>query len=74
MMVPLVLPFSSATRSSPRSRVPEAPYSIEIPYNMKPEASAPRMKYFMAASVALALSRRRAISAYSDSDISSRPR
>ena len=41
---------------------------------MKPEASEPRMKYFIEASVEIAWSRRIATSAYSDSDISSRPR
>ena len=44
-----------------------------MPYNSKPEANAPRTKYFIAASVALAESRRKAISAYSASDNSSNP-
>ncbi|CFP59204.1 Uncharacterised protein [Bordetella pertussis] len=45
-----------------------------MPYSRKPDASAPSTKYFMAASVATLSSRRSAISAYSASDISSRPR
>jgi hypothetical protein len=56
------------------SSVPVAPYSIDMPYSRKPEASAPSTKYFIAASVARTLSRRIATSAYSDSDISSTPR
>jgi hypothetical protein len=66
----------AATRAeTPRmSSVPVAPYSIDMPYSRKPEASAPRMKYFIAASVPCTLSRRIATSAYSDSDISSTPR
>ena len=50
---------------------PVAPYNIDIPYNMKPEASAPSTKYFIAASVEIGLSRRSATSAYKDSDINS---
>jgi hypothetical protein len=51
-----------------------APYIIDRPYSRKPLASAPSTKYFIAASVATAWSRRSAVSAYSDRLISSRPR
>ena len=56
------------------SRLPVAPYSIDMPYSSMPEASAPRTKYFIAASVAVAESRCRATIAYRLSDSSSRPR
>jgi hypothetical protein len=42
---------------------PVAPYIIDRPYSKKPLASAPSTKYFIAASVALRLSRRMAVSA-----------
>ena len=54
--------------------VPVTPYKIEIPYNSKPDASAPRTKYFMAASDAVPDSLFIATIAYRESDISSRPR
>ena len=73
-MVLLAVPEPATRATSDRSSEPVAPYSIEIPYNRKPDDSAPRMKYFIAASVDTAWSRRIATSAYSDSDINSRPR
>ena len=45
-----------------------------MPYNSRPEASAPRMKYFIAASVATAESRCSATMVYSESARISRPR
>ena len=45
------------------SSEPVAPYNMDMPYNKKPEAIAPSTKYFIAASVAVALSRRKATSA-----------
>ena len=72
--VRLTLPAANFCAISTRSSVPAPPYSIDMPYSRKPEASAPSTKYFIAASVDCAWSRRSAASAYSDSDISSRPR
>jgi hypothetical protein len=68
------LPAAMLRASSFRSSVPAAPYSIDMPYRRKPEASAPSTKYFIAASVALASSRRSATSAYRASACSSSPR
>ena len=45
------------------SSVPVAPYNMDRPYSRKPLAMAPSTKYFMAASVAVPLSRRKATSA-----------
>ena len=45
------------------SSEPVAPYSIDRPYSRKPLAIAPSTKYFIAASVEVALSRRSATSA-----------
>ena len=46
-----------------KSNEPVAPYNMDMPYNKKPEAMAPNTKYFMAASVAWVLSRRKATKA-----------
>ncbi len=67
------VPLCSASSTLGMSSVPVAPYIIDRPYSRKPLASAPRMKYFIAASVDTAWSRRSAVSAYSDRLISSRP-
>jgi len=45
------VPAAVALATSVRSREPVAPYSIDIPYSKKPDAIAPKMKYFIAASV-----------------------
>ncbi len=37
------------------SRLPDTPYKMDIPYSSIPEASAPRTKYFIAASEARAV-------------------
>ena len=50
-------PVLIALATLPNSSEPVAPYSMDMPYSSKPEASAPRMKYFIAASVAMAESR-----------------
>src|SRR3989338_10571692 len=60
--------------TAPSSSEPVAPYNMDIPYSNRPEASAPRMKYFIAASVAMAESRCNATIAYRLSDNSSKPR
>ena len=52
-----------ALNTSLMSSEPVAPYIIDMPYSRKPLASAPSTKYFIAASVATALSRRSATSA-----------
>ena len=52
-----------ALNTSLMSSEPVAPYIIDRPYSRKPLAMAPSTKYFMAASLAVALSRRRATSA-----------
>ena len=65
---------SDSASSSSSCSVPLTPYSIEMPYSSMPEASAPRMKYFIAASDDSAASRFIATIAYSDSDSSSSPR
>ena len=67
-------PVATRRASSLMSSVPLPPYSIDMPYSRKPEASAPSTKYFIAASLDRASSRRRATSAYRDSACSSRPR
>ena len=72
--LPAVLPATTLRAISLMSSVPVAPYSIDMPYSRKPEASAPSTKYFIAASVARASSRRSATSAYIASACSSRPR
>ena len=69
----LAEPLVSAAAILPMSSEPVAPYTIDMPYSSMPEASAPSTKYFIAASVACVESRRKATSAYSASDISSRP-
>ena len=46
---------------------------MDMPYSRKPEAIAPRMKYFIADSVATAESRCKATSAYRLSASTSRP-
>src|SRR3989338_3325302 len=63
-----------ASDTAPSSSEPVAPYSMDMPYSSRPEASAPRMKYFIAASVATAESRCNATIAYRLSDSTSRPR
>ncbi|MDT4852426.1 hypothetical protein FQZ97_866580 [compost metagenome] len=57
------LPVEIALNTSFRSSEPVAPYIIDRPYSRKPLAMAPSTKYFMAASLATALSRRSATSA-----------
>src|SRR5450759_5089649 len=52
-----------ALKTAFTSSEPVAPYSIDMPYSRKPEARAPSTKYFIAASVAVALSRRKATEA-----------
>ncbi len=73
-MVLLMSPVSIAWKTLPRSSEPVAPYSIDMPYSSRPEASAPRMKYFMPDSDDTFEPRRSATSAYEPSDSSSRPR
>ena len=51
-----------AVNASGMVSVPVAPDIIDRPYNRKPLASAPSTKYFIAASVAMAWSRRSATS------------
>jgi hypothetical protein len=53
-------PAADDANTSLMSSEPVAPYSIEMPYSRKPLAMAPSTKYFMAASVAVAWSRRSA--------------
>ena len=55
--------LAMARNTSLTSSDPVAPYIIDRPYSRKPEASAPSTKYFIAASLATALSRRSATSA-----------
>ncbi len=62
-IVRFATPASSCRASTVRSSVPVAPYSIDMPYSRKPDDSAPRMKYFIAASVDAVWSRRSATSA-----------
>ena len=50
-MILLAEPSAVAVATRLKSSVPVAPYNMEMPYNMKPDAKAPRMKYFMDASV-----------------------
>ncbi|MNG35462.1 hypothetical protein D3C84_1222010 [compost metagenome] len=57
------MPVEIALNTSFRSSEPVAPYIIDRPYSRKPLAMAPSTKYFMAASLATALSRRSATSA-----------
>jgi hypothetical protein len=71
--VGLTWPLAMVDSTVDRSSEPVAPYIIDMPYSRKPLASAPSTKYFIAASVARAWSRRSATSAYSDRLISSRP-
>ena len=52
-----------ALKTSLMSSEPVAPYIIDMPYSRKPLAIAPSTKYFIAASVDVALSRRSATSA-----------
>ena len=59
----LIWPLAMACATSFTSSEPVAPYNIDMPYNRKPEAMAPSTKYFIAASVATSLSRRKATSA-----------
>jgi hypothetical protein len=66
------VPIASWMRT--RSSVPVAPYTSDSPYSSMPEASAPRTKYFIAASDASGLSRSMATSAYWHSASISRPR
>jgi hypothetical protein len=70
----LMRPVAICSKTFGISSVPVAPYIIDRPYSRKPLASAPSTKYFIAASVDTAWSRRSAVSAYSDRLISSRPR
>ena len=65
---------ATAARSVARSSVPVAPYSSDMPYSSRPEASEPSTKYFIAASDASGLSRSIATSAYEDSASISSPR
>ena len=58
-MCPLAVAWNTAVKSSD----PVAPYIMDRPYNKNPLANAPSTKYFIAASVALLLSRRNATSA-----------
>ncbi len=57
------LPLAMVLNTSLTSSEPVAPYIIDRPYSRKPLAMAPSTKYFMAASLAVALSRRSATSA-----------
>ena len=59
----LIWPVPIALKTSLISSEPVAPYIIDSPYSRKPLASAPSTKYFIAASVAGAWSRRIAVSA-----------
>ena len=59
----LTWPVAMAFMTSDNSKLPVAPYIIDMPYNKKPEAIAPSTKYFMAASVAWVWSRRKATKA-----------
>ncbi len=68
------LPDLIAFATAPNSSEPVAPYSMDMPYSSRPEASAPRMKYFIAASVATAESRCKATIAYRLRESTSRPR
>ena len=52
-----------ALSTADSSRLPVAPYIMDMPYSKKPEAMAPKTKYFMAASVARVWSRRSATKA-----------
>ena len=70
----LATPLPMTSNTVGKSRDPVAPYIIDKPYSRNPLASAPSTKYFIAASVDCAWSRRSATSAYSDRLISSRPR
>jgi len=54
---------SAASRIPARPSVPVAPYTSDMPYSSRPEASAPSTKYFIAASEASGLSRSVATSA-----------
>jgi hypothetical protein len=56
-------PLPMTLNTVPMSSEPVAPYSIDRPYSRKPLAIAPSTKYFIAASVATAWSRRSATSA-----------
>ena len=59
----LTWPVATTLSTSDNSKLPVAPYIMDMPYNKKPEAMAPSTKYFMAASVAGVWSRRRATKA-----------
>src|SRR3989338_3590228 len=63
-----------ACATAPSSSVPVAPYSMDMPYNNRLEASAPSTKYFIAASMALAESRCKATNVYRLRESSYRPR
>ena len=56
-------PLAITLKTVAKSSDPVAPYNMDMPYNKKPEAMAPKTKYFMAASVAWVLSRRKATNA-----------
>ncbi len=62
-MVVLTRPDSTTRNTWPRLSEPVAPYSMDMPYSRKPEASAPSTKYLMADSEVTRLSRRSATSA-----------
>ena len=51
-----------------------APYSMDIPYKRIPEATAPIIKYFIAASAQTVESRLNAIIAYNGKDNNSKPK
>ena len=64
----------AASKIAGRCSEPVAPYTSDMPYSSRPEASEPSTMYFIAASADRPSSRFSATSAYEHSASSSRPR